>query len=93
MSRELSLADTVTWLVISATTLVIFVPTAVSTAAATTDWTTTFIDGGEVVLPTWFTFGMNCALVLAAAVLALATAGLVVRRLRRRAGPEADPAS
>lgn len=93
MSRERSLADIVVWLVISATTLVIFVPTALSTVAGTTDWSTTFVDGGEVTFPTWFTFGMNCGLVFAAAVLALATAGLLIRRLRRGAGPEAGPAS
>ena len=95
MPRELSLVNVIVWLVISTTTLVVFVPTAVFTVAATTDWTTALIDveRGEVDLPTWFTFGMNCGLVLAAALCAFGTAGLLIRRLRRRADPEAEPAS
>ena len=93
MPREFSLADQIVWLVISITTLVVFVPTAVSTVATTTDWTTALIDfeAGEMILPTWFTFGMNCALVLAVAPLAFATSALLIRRLRRGAGPGAEP--
>ncbi|BDV29366.1 hypothetical protein [Microbacterium terricola] len=92
MASRSSLGSEIVWLVICCAILVLFIPTAVRTMAATSDWTTGSIDvaAGDLDLPTWLTFGVNCLLVLLAAFVAVLTAALIVRRVRSSNQRDAD---
>lgn len=72
------------WFVVSLVALVLFVPTAFTAFASPGEWMAGRIDlaSGQAEVPTWFSLGMNCVLVLVAAVTAILHGVLLVRRLR-----------
>jgi len=84
MERRTTVGQEMLWFVVSLVALVLFVPTAVTAFAAPGEWTAGWIDlaSGQAEVPTWFSLGMNCILVLVAAVTAVLTGALLVRRLR-----------
>lgn len=92
MNPRTSLRQEITWFIVSLAILVVFVPTAVSTMTTPRAWTAGFIDlpFWQAELPTWPTFGVNVLLVLVAALLAVLTAALLIRRLRARRETDSD---
>ncbi|MCU4670983.1 hypothetical protein ACFQRL_00085 [Microbacterium fluvii] len=92
MSSKTSLRFELFWFVFSVAAVVLFTSTAITTVAHRSDWTPGFVDlpGWEMELPTWFTFGVNCVILVLTASLAVLTAALLIRRLRGQSESDID---